>query len=67
MQVASEHYVLGMALRSSGNASEASGHFRNAVQIWDEVRKEPGAEKILDRADLKAIYADASQVAASKN
>jgi serine/threonine protein kinase/tetratricopeptide (TPR) repeat protein len=67
MQVAREHYVLGMALRSGGNTSEASGHLRNAVQIWDEVRKEPGAEKILNRADLKAMYADASQTAASKN
>jgi serine/threonine protein kinase/tetratricopeptide (TPR) repeat protein len=67
MQVAREHYVLGMALRSSANSSEAPGHFRNAVQIWDEVRKEPGAEKILDRADLKTMYAEASQTTASKN
>jgi hypothetical protein len=67
MQVAREHYVLGVALRSSGSTSESSGHLRNAVQIWDEVRKEPGAEKILDRADLKAMYSDASQTTSSKN
>jgi hypothetical protein len=56
-----------MALRSSANSSEAPGHFRNAVQIWDEVRKEPGAEKIFDRADLKALYTESTQAIAAKN
>jgi serine/threonine protein kinase/tetratricopeptide (TPR) repeat protein len=67
MQLAREHYVLGMATRSSGNQTEAAGHFRNAVQIWDEIRKEPGAEKILDRGDLKSMYAESSQTVVGKN
>jgi tetratricopeptide (TPR) repeat protein/predicted Ser/Thr protein kinase len=67
MLMASAHYLLGSASRSSGNQSEAAGHFRDAVRIWDEVRKEPGAEKILDRADLKSFYADASQPPTAKN
>jgi hypothetical protein len=67
MQMAREHYVLGVALRSSGNQSETAGHFRNAIQIWDEVRKEPGAEKTFDRADLKSMYAESSQAIAAKN
>ncbi len=65
--VAKAHYLLGTALRSRGNQSEATGHFRNAVRIWDEVRKEPGAEKMLDRADLKSMYTEASQALAAKN
>jgi tetratricopeptide (TPR) repeat protein/predicted Ser/Thr protein kinase len=65
MLMARAHYLLGSALRSSGNPSEAAGHFRDAVRIWDEVRKEPGAEKILERADLKAFYAEASQTPAA--
>jgi hypothetical protein len=67
MLMASAHYLLGSAARSSSNQSEAAGHFRDAVRIWDEVRKEPGAEKILDRADLKSFYADASQPPTAKN
>jgi tetratricopeptide (TPR) repeat protein len=67
MQLAREHYVLGVATRSSGNQTEAAGHFRNAVQIWDEVRKEPGAEKILDRGDLKTMYSESTQAMATKN
>jgi tetratricopeptide (TPR) repeat protein len=67
MQVAREHYLLGKALQGSGSQSEAAGHFRNAVQIWDDVRKEPGAEKTFDRGDLKAMYAEASQATTAKN
>jgi hypothetical protein len=67
MQLAREHYVLGVATRSTGNQTEAASHFRNAVQIWDEVRKEPGAEKILERGDLKSMYAESSQAMAGKN
>jgi eukaryotic-like serine/threonine-protein kinase len=65
--VARAHYLLGTALRSRGNQSEAAGHFRDALRIWDAVRKEPGAEKTFDRADLKSFYAEASQALAAKN
>jgi eukaryotic-like serine/threonine-protein kinase len=65
--VARAHYLLGTASRSRGNQLEAAGHFRDAVHVWDEVRKEPGAEKSFERADLKSMYAEASQALAAKN
>ncbi len=33
----------------------------------DEMRKDPGAEKLLDRADLKLMYTEASRFAPAKN
>jgi len=67
MLMARAHYLLGTGLRASGNPSEAANHFRDAVRIWDEVRKEPGAEKTLERPDLKSFYAEASQASTAKN
>ncbi|MFZ3188701.1 MAG: tetratricopeptide repeat protein [Candidatus Sulfotelmatobacter sp.] len=66
-QTARIHYLLGNALRSSGNSSDASAQYRQAVSLIDEMRKEPGAEKLLDRADLKALYLQASQFATAQN
>ncbi|HEY1422804.1 MAG TPA: hypothetical protein VGF20_05085, partial [Candidatus Acidoferrum sp.] len=65
---AKAHYLLGTALRTSGNQAEALQHYRSAVQLLDAMRKEAGAEKILQRSDFKVIYDDASHWAeASKN
>jgi tetratricopeptide (TPR) repeat protein/predicted Ser/Thr protein kinase len=52
------HYLFGNALRLSGNAGEASGHYQQAVTMLDEMKKEAGAEHLLDRSDLKPIYAE---------
>jgi tetratricopeptide (TPR) repeat protein len=57
---AKAHYVLGTAMRTSGDAPEAQQQYRNAVQLLDAMRKEAGAEKILQRSDFKIIYDDAS-------
>lgn len=61
LQQARIHYWLGTADRASGNATEAGAHFRAAVSLLDQVQKEPGADHVLDRSDLKPIYADATQ------
>ncbi len=58
---AKAHYLLAVALRESGNQAEAQDHYRNAIQLLDAMRKEAGAEKILQRSDLKTIYDDASR------
>jgi len=58
---AKAHYLLATALRASGNQAEARDHYRNAIQLLDSMRKEAGAEKILQRTDLKTIYDDASR------
>ena len=55
------HYLLGTALSASGDQAEAQQHYRTAVQLLDEMRKEPGAEKILQRWDFKNMYDEATR------
>ena len=57
------HYLLGAAMRLSGNASEATAQYREAGRLLEEIGKEPGAEHISERYDLKPIYAEAKQFA----
>jgi TolA-binding protein len=59
--LARAHYLLGTALRESGNGTEATGHYREAVRLFDEIRKEAGAEKVMERADLKPIYTESAR------
>ena len=47
---AKAHYLLGTVLRASGNQVEAQQHYRDALQLLDDMRKEPGADKILQRS-----------------
>ena len=54
------HYLLGTSLRLSGSTGEAAAQYREARNLLDEIRKEQGAEHIIERYDLKPIYADAS-------
>ena len=62
------HYLLATSLRASGNLVEAQQHYRDSVQLLDVMRKEAGAEKLLQRSDLKTIYDEASRGAeAAKN
>jgi serine/threonine protein kinase/tetratricopeptide (TPR) repeat protein len=64
-QTARIHYLLGKALRLGGNGADAPGHYRQALNLIDEMRKEPGAEKLLERPDLKAIYAESTRLSES--
>jgi tetratricopeptide (TPR) repeat protein len=57
------HYLLGTSLRLSGSAREATAQYREARNLLDEIRKEQGAEHIIERYDLKPIYAEVSQFA----
>jgi tetratricopeptide (TPR) repeat protein/predicted Ser/Thr protein kinase len=57
------HYLFGKVLRLSGNASDAAPHYREAGRLLDEIRKEQGAEHLVERFDLKTIYAEATQFA----
>jgi len=66
-QSARIHYLLGNALRLGGNAADAPGHYRQALTLIDAMQKERGAEKLVDRADLKALVAEASRFAAANN
>jgi serine/threonine protein kinase/tetratricopeptide (TPR) repeat protein len=55
------HYALATVLRQSGSPTDAQEHYRNSIQLIDSMLKEPGAEKILQRSDFKAIYDAASR------
>ena len=59
--LAKDHYLLATALRATGNGTEATPHYREALRLLDEIRKEPGAEKVMERADLKSIYTDSAR------
>ena len=58
---AKAHYLLATELRALGNATEAQQHYQDSVKLIDAMRKEGGAEKILQRSDFKTIYDDASR------
>ena len=59
--LAKDHYLLATALRATGNGTEATPHYREALRLLDETRKEAGAEKAIERADLKPIYTESSR------
>lgn len=50
------HYLLGNAARPGGNGVDAPGHYRQVLDLLDDMHKEPGAEKLMGRSDLKSIY-----------
>ena len=58
---AKANYLLGAALRASGNQADAQQHYRTTIQLLDDMRKEPGSDKILQRSDFKAIYDEATR------
>lgn len=59
--LAKSHFLMANALRLTGDSSEAGGHYREAVRLLNAIRSEPGAEKVLDRADLKPIYQESTR------
>ncbi len=59
--LARDHYLLGATLRLTGNAAEAMGHYREALRLLDEIRKEAGVEKVIERADLKPVYTESTR------
>jgi eukaryotic-like serine/threonine-protein kinase len=61
MHTATIHYLLATSLRGNGDTGEASTQYREAVRLLDDIKREPGAEKLLDRADLKFIYDESNR------
>jgi tetratricopeptide (TPR) repeat protein len=55
------HYLLATIDQVSGNSSDARDHYREALRLLDAMKKDPGAEKLLQRADFKAIYDKATR------
>jgi hypothetical protein len=61
LQTARIHYLIGETLRLTGNAVDARAEYSKAIGILDGVKKDPGAEHALERADLKAMYDGATR------
>jgi eukaryotic-like serine/threonine-protein kinase len=55
------HYLLATVARDSGNSSEARDNYREVLRLLDAMKKDPGAEKLLQRADFKAIYDESTR------
>ena len=60
LQTARIQYLLGTALRLNGSANDAAAHYRKALNLLDEMKKEAGAEHLVERSDLKSIYNDSA-------
>jgi tetratricopeptide (TPR) repeat protein len=61
MQTALIHFQLGNLLQQKGDAQGAKAQYGQATGMLDEIQKEQGAEKVMQRADLKAVYDRAKQ------
>jgi len=56
-------FFLGEAIRLGGNASEATLHYQSASNLLEELKKDPGAEHLLERSDLRTISAESARLA----
>jgi tetratricopeptide (TPR) repeat protein len=55
------HYLLANLERDSGNNGEAQDNYREALRLLDAMKKDPGAQKLLERSDFKAIYEESTR------
>ncbi len=55
------HYLLAAIEQHSGNSSDADDNYRETIRLLDGMKKDPGAEKLLQRADFKAIYDESTR------
>jgi eukaryotic-like serine/threonine-protein kinase len=55
------HYLLATMDRDSGNRSDAQDHYREVLRLLDNMKKDPGAEKLLQRSDFKTMYDESTQ------
>jgi len=64
LETARIHYFLGDALRLSGNSTDAESQYQLARNTFEELKKDPGSEHLLERSDLRTMAAAASRAAA---
>jgi eukaryotic-like serine/threonine-protein kinase len=60
LETARIHYLLGTVIRLTDPSGSAVGQYAQTLKLLDDTRKEAGAEHVLDRVDLKAMYDDAT-------
>jgi serine/threonine protein kinase/tetratricopeptide (TPR) repeat protein len=54
------HYLLATIARNSADNTEAQDNYREVVRTLDAMKKETGAEKLLQRSDLKLMYEEST-------
>jgi eukaryotic-like serine/threonine-protein kinase len=54
------HYLLGTIARDAKENSEARDHFRWVINTLDTMKKDQGAESLLERADMNEMYEGSS-------
>jgi eukaryotic-like serine/threonine-protein kinase len=55
------HYLLATIARDSANNPEAQDNYREVVRALDAMKKDAGAEKLLQRSDLKLMYEESAR------
>ena len=61
IEQAQAHYLLGQLATVTGKEKQFSFQYRDTVKLLESVSKDPGVGHLLDRADLKGIYQDATK------
>jgi serine/threonine protein kinase/tetratricopeptide (TPR) repeat protein len=56
------YYLLALTAKTGGNMDEAASFSRQAAKALDAVRAEPGGDKVLDRADVGAMYKECNSL-----
>jgi serine/threonine protein kinase/Tfp pilus assembly protein PilF len=67
MEPARIHYLLATSLRLSGDLGGAAAQYRQVLAALDEMRKDPGADHLLERSDLKSVYDDSTRWSPQKS
>jgi len=66
-EAATIYYLLGLAAKSHGDMDEAASYSKQAVKAVDAIRAEPGGDKVLQRADMAALYKNSTQALSAAN
>jgi eukaryotic-like serine/threonine-protein kinase len=62
------HYLLATIDRNSANNAEAQDHYRSVISTLDTMKRDAGAENLLQRSDLKLMYEESTHwLQAGKN
>jgi eukaryotic-like serine/threonine-protein kinase len=55
------HLALGKLFQQKDAPADATQHYRQALSLLDALQKEPGADKIMQRSDLRANYTESDR------
>ncbi len=64
VETARIHCLLGDDLRLTGKPGEAESEYKLAQNLLDDLKKDAGAQNVLQRSDLRTMYAQASAASA---